>query len=584
MARFVVRSVSTGAGGRPIVRERTHDAAKLMIGRHPSSEVHLPDLGVALYHATLTLGADGRLTLDSPVMTIDPAAGGEVRLGDHRLRFSTGATGEIVVDVASTAPPPPPPRDERRLFTLAGVAPGKRKLSWALALVVLGLFVVWPVWSFLSPARAGPVAGVHPDAAWSPGPLSTPHAALQTNCRACHAKPFQAVQDTSCRSCHRSTHDHADPRRLLAARPDLPLAARLRQTVSAGFGRTPGRCVDCHEEHRGATELSAATPQHFCADCHGALRTKLPDTRLADAADFGTAHPQFRPAVLEAPGPPPRFARRSLDDRPREQSGLVFPHDLHLSRGNAVAQMARRQGQAAAGLGCADCHRADAEGSFRPVSMEANCQSCHSLAFARGDGAVRTLRHGDPAAVVAELRDFYATHAPAPPPGLGGGRRRPGDFAAQELRAGYLGAVAGRGGAATAAIRAVFRPGGACRDCHQVIAPADNSLRYRIVPVVLPRRYLLKGWFDHRAHRTQDCASCHAAGASASATDLLLPTIAQCRTCHAGEQARGDRVRSTCAMCHGYHQDPAGTGPPDPRRRGIVAATGMPQVVRRGAE
>src|SRR3546814_5562385 len=42
----------------------------------------------------------------------------------------------------------------------------------------------------------------------------------------------------------------------------------------------------------------AATPQKFCADCHdgmqGRLKAARHPTTLADAADFGTSHPEFR--------------------------------------------------------------------------------------------------------------------------------------------------------------------------------------------------------------------------------------------------------------------------------------------------
>ena len=582
MARFIVRSVSKGAGGRPITRERAYDAAKISIGRHPGSEVHLPDLNVALYHAVMTAQSDGTVALDSPVVTIDPRAGGEVLYGEHQLLISSGPGGEIVVDVANIAAAPPPARDERKLFTLAGIAPGKRAMAWLFALLIIGAFVAWPVWSFMAPARAHPTGAVVADAAWSPGALSTPHAALETNCRACHNKSFTAVSDGNCKSCHATVHDHADMRRLAAVRPDLDFGARIRQTVASAFGRTPGRCVDCHSEHHGPQ--MAATSQQFCADCHAALQSKLPDTKIANVGDFTTAHPQFRPAVLQTPGANPTFTRVSLDANPQENTGLKFPHALHLSGTNAVAQMARRQGQVqagTAGLDCADCHTANADGSFRPVSMEQNCQSCHSLAFTRSDGNVRTLRHGDPASVVGELRDFYAVHPPAPPVGLMGGRRRPGDFAADILRASYGSALGARGAQGDQAIRAVFQPGGACYDCHAVVAPTDGGMGYRIAPVSLPQRYMLKGWFDHRAHTTQTCASCHAANTSNNARDLMLPKIAECRTCHAGENAHVGQVRSTCAMCHSYHMDPAGTAAPDQRRRGIIAASGTPLLVRR---
>lgn len=62
------------------------------------------------------------------------------------------------------------------------------------------------------------------------------------------------------------------------------------------------------------------------------------------------------------------------------------------------------------------------------------------------------------------------------------------------------------------------------------------------------------GWFDHRAHETQTCESCHNAGASQSSRDLLLPDLASCRTCHGGETARA-QVQLNCAMCHDYHMD-----------------------------
>lgn len=585
MARFIIRSVSKGAGGRPITRERVYDAPRVSVGRHPGSEIHLPDLNVALYHAVMTANSDGTVSLDSPVVTVDPAAGGEVNYGDHRLLISQGPGGEVVIDVANVAPEPPPARDERKLFTLAGIAPGKRAMAWVFALAILGAFVAWPIWSFMSPAKAHATNGVVADSSWSPGALSTPHAALEANCKACHNKSFTAVQDTSCRSCHATTHDHADPRRLMSARPELDFGTRVRQAVATTFGRTPGRCVDCHQEHHGPQMV--ATAQQFCSDCHAALKSKLPDTHIGNVSDFTTGHPQFSAAVLTSPGPELRFTRASLDTNPQENTGLKFPHRLHLSTTNAVAQMARRQGQVQAGtngLDCADCHTPNADGSFKAVSMEQNCQSCHSLAFSRSDGSVRTMRHGDPASVVGELRDFYAVHPPAPPVGLLGGRRRPGDYSAEMLRANFGSAVGTSAGRGDQAIRAVFEKGGACYDCHAVIAPAGGGLNYRIAPVSLPQRYMLKGWFDHRAHATESCSSCHAANASNSSADLMLPKIAQCRTCHMGDSgAHGTKasLRSTCAMCHSYHMDPAGTAAPDPKRRGISVASGTPQVVRR---
>jgi hypothetical protein len=79
-----------------------------------------------------------------------------------------------------------------------------------------------------------------------------------------------------------------------------------------------------------------------------------------------------------------------------------------------------------------------------------------------------------------------------------------------------------------------------------------------VKPVAFPLRYMHKGWFDHKAHETETCESCHAAPASSAATDLLLPDLASCRTCHGGESS-SKAVPSSCAMCHDYHMD---TGAP----------------------
>jgi predicted CXXCH cytochrome family protein len=79
------------------------------------------------------------------------------------------------------------------------------------------------------------------------------------------------------------------------------------------------------------------------------------------------------------------------------------------------------------------------------------------------------------------------------------------------------------------------------------------------MPVTLVSRYMPQGWFDHKAHAQEKCTSCHKAGASSSSSDVLLPGIAQCRTCHLGEDAHSAPVPSGCTMCHTYHPGQAVT-------------------------
>ncbi|MBV9842999.1 MAG: cytochrome c3 family protein [Sphingomonadaceae bacterium] len=599
---FIVRQISRTAEGREIIRPREFDQEVLTVGRDTASDIHLADLAVTLNHATIRqLGPDrirvatekdlpftvnGRTT---SAMEIPVAGGAEIRFGSHRLMVSRdpeGGAGLIRIDVervealsdASEA------KDEAKVFSLAGKMPSKRAVAWGTVIVVLLVFLAWPILTaFQSQGVKDRGHGFHADQTWTAGPLSLAHKTLETNCQACHQKPFVAVRDDSCLACHAGVHDHGDPRRLAVAKAAPAGFDKIEIAFKGAFNIPEGRCVDCHLEHEGATRMPPAR-QKFCADCHGSLSTRLTDTEISDAADFGTAHPQFRPAVaVNFDGPSPIIRRVSLDQQPKEDNGLKFPHAMHLSTTNGVAQMVRTMsgeqnwGQS---LQCKDCHTPDANGAgFRPVTMEQNCQMCHDLAFDKVDGTIRTLRHGDPRQVVAELRSYYGSHGVARPPILGGmGRRIPGQGAAATAAADYYLAV-GHSGGADAAIAKVFSPGGACYDCHMINrATNPYTLNFEVHPVRLPQRYFKLGWFDHRAHETESCESCHSAKKSNSATDVMLPGIATCRSCHGGESAHV-QVPSSCAMCHDYHR---GDGAPFATRTGNGSTSGGEPVANRG--
>jgi predicted CXXCH cytochrome family protein len=567
---FVLRTVTASAEGREIVRMRRIEGDRLTIGRSPDCDIHLTDLAVALRHAAversgdrlavtvengLTVALDGRQVRAG---TVGIATGGDLRIGSHALRFLPAPAGADDIAVAVervTEGEAKLDRSAARLFSLAAVLPGKRPLAWLLALLVLALCIGWPVKSFYDRQhRAERFAHFEADEIWSAGHLSAAHAGLRHTCNACHVKPFESVRDAACAACHRDVHGHADPFRLARARPDLTAWGRFELRVKQAFDLPPGRCIDCHTEHQGPQKM-APTPQRFCADCHGTLTGKLPDTSLGDAGDFARLHPEFRPAVIAGwSGERPILRRVASGPGAREENGLRFPHALHLSRTGGAAQMARRLGIGAA-LDCANCHRPEPGGArYQPVAMERDCAACHSLAFARTDGTVRTLRHGDPAQVIADVRDYYRFRtAPAPPSLAPAARRLPGFAPAAATRIRFEAGAHAPG--PEAAVRAIFSRGGSRYDCHRVDAPPAGSLAYRIHPVAFPERYVRHGWFDHRPHAAQSCGSCHQAARSNAATDLLLPGIATCRGCHGGERT-AKPVASPCAMCHSYHARP----------------------------
>lgn len=566
---FLIRQISRTAGGREIIRDRRVEADAVTIGRAADNHIALPDLSVSLYHGrivredgqrigvsaigTIGFNVDGRSRTQC---VIDSAKGAEIAIGGNRITVSCDE-GLVVLTVAVAARSETEEYEEAAAFSLKGKLPGKRASAWVLAILVLVAFLALPVWSYVQKQRSDNrnIYAATADRSWSSGPLSAAHHALENKCEACHVQAFVSVRDATCSSCHKDAHDHASAARLTKARDPPNFVGRTLERIATAFGKQGlGACVDCHTEHEGAGPMPP-TAQAFCADCHGALASRLTDTKLGNASDFGTAHPQFRPLVSTAPGKPPAMTRVSLAAKPADEGGLKFPHKLHLDPLGGVARMGQTlKGRFDYGdaLTCTDCHMPTADGArYVPVKMEESCQGCHSLGFDRVGGTVRNLRHGDIPQVVADLRALYRwSGGSRPSPGA---RRRPGDYAASRPSGGVR--VGGN-----SAVTAAFSRGGACYDCHTVTPPGvGGSAQWSVTPVHQPLRYLQHGWFDHGAHKTETCTTCHAATQSSQASDLLLPGIETCRNCHGGEKAAKAKVPSSCAMCHSYHVDP---GPP----------------------
>jgi predicted CXXCH cytochrome family protein len=573
---FIVRTVARTADGRDIIRPKAFSQAELTIGRGTDNDIHLPDLAVTLHHAVIRTAGAGQIQIaataglpfivdDKSVehATINVNQGAIVRLGAHALTIAGGEGDEagstiITVERVGAVSNASEAKEEAHVFSLAKVLPGKRPLAWALVLLVLGIFLIWPLVTIhATDPKAVAKPHFHADEMWSSGGLSSVHKSLENNCKACHTKAGVAVRDDACVACHTKVHDHADPKKLAVAMGSPGFVAGSKQMVGKLFGIQPGRCVECHKEHEGAKAMPT-TDEKFCTNCHADMSKRLTDTKLANVGDFGADHPQFMPTIRSlGAGGLPIFRRASLDANPQEDNGLKFPHKLHLSTTNGVAQMALTLGGEGYGkpLQCANCHVRDATGNtFVPVTMEKNCAACHSLAFDQVNGTVRTLRHGDPAQVIADIRAFYRSSGQFRSAAVQGmARRRPGDFSNRAVAVDYAQSQVSRGGNAESAIRAVFSKGGACFDCHVVTPTGNAATPYKVAPVVLAKRYMAKGWFDHASHDTESCASCHNVAASMKATDVNLPKIGRCRDCHGGQDAHKE-VPSACALCHDYHR------------------------------
>jgi len=608
---FVIQQITKRADGGDIIRKRTLKTAEITVGRGTECDIQLADLGIMLRHARLSQLSDGTVAIEA-IGGVPVEIGGnfvtradlkvadkpEINIASHRLTLSPGETPGAIAITAERVIAASDSADasaETGIFSLRETIPSKRRIAWAMAGIILIAFLALPLFMFaggdaklpedmvaaaarpdgdgkagkLLPASAEAPAsksGMKPDIVWSSGPLSTAHAGLSNNCGACHSEPFVSVKDSACVACHTSdaVPDHASPVRMTKGRP---AATQPIGTIHAGLNLPEGRCASCHREHEGPNG-ALLVAESFCTDCHTGLSNRLTDTQLVNVPNWED-HPQFKPTLVMKPSTTaPRFQRISLNNKPKENSGLIYPHDVHYSRTNSVANMVRKQGLPSkeGALSCNYCHVPDSDGvRFKPIEMEQNCAACHDLSFARDGGVVRTLPHGKPGQVAGIVRDFYLGQAVSPRAGvqrLDFERRQPGRMAeleAAELRVTSAGEARTR---ADAAIASIFGAKGVCSDCHAIIdTGAPNAAeRYTVMPVTLTDHYLPKGEFPHKQHKSYDmktgdaaCIACHkGVPASKTATDVLLPPVTQCSDCHGSSNVKTN-VAATCDTCHGFH-------------------------------
>lgn len=614
---LILRQVSIRADGGEIVRTQRLDGDEATIGRAEDCGIVLPDLAVRLVHARLRLVDDdvtvtalGGARFHHGGRPVDRAVfrlGEPVRLGfgKYDILVEPGANeGEAVLTVSRQDGGGLDLDSPGRIFSLAGGPVGKRLAAWVIGLAILAAAVAAPVLYFNRPDTILAKA----DAQWSTGHLSQAHAFLEDNCESCHRQAFVAVRDEACMDCHDAGREepvlmkvalnvrnagapkppvfirhHAEHARLSrAAPPPSGLAERLKSVLRRRLNRQDDRCASCHLEHQGPEMDEALDTQialnarppipllrevETCVSCHTELAARLPDTDLTDAPNWAR-HPDFRPLVtVDTAGGMAKVVPIRLTDNPTENTGLVFPHALHLSQTGGVARMAASLPRYGGPLQCGTCHQADPAGpGFAPIRMERDCEACHSLAL--GDqpyGPIR-LPHGEPAEVVAAIQGWFGAARPAPAATMQP-RRRPGEALELERREQRSAAARPDPAAATRAVQAAFAPRGVCFDCHVVNGngPADFS----IIPVRLTGRYLVRGTFDHRTlghRRTErggpECIDCHAAESSSRAADLLLPKVEVCRDCHGRPaDAVPHPAGGDCVTCHSFHN------PTAPRKR-----------------
>jgi hypothetical protein len=406
---------------------------------------------------------------------------------------------------------------------------------------------------------------------FSPGPLSTSHASLAHNCASCHDKAtltegklvptkFQEVLsdrfqhgvafdpiDKNCASCHLDR----DKRTYAFHEPNVV------QNRS---------CSVCHQEHRGLGPMKAVASSQ-CASCHdnpGTMEASAQKGKQLNWDGF-ERHPHLpQQIVFEMPRPSRGYTQTFAafwDGHPefqlkrearRDQDVLKFNHQRHFAPD--IPSLNGRK------LECSYCHQPDTEGRYnnQRITFVAQCQACHSLQFDPSNPDLM-LPHGDTTAVRAFLRHLETHYADL---AAKRGLRQPNEiknFVTRQmlqLRTRVLSGENFEHEVFFVADPYKPQPGSeprerasfyGCALCHEV-QPVADAAPFIAKPVFVDR-WMPQAKFDHTKHKSVQCNDCHHAIQSRLTSDVLMPGIASCVTCHSPT----GKVVAECSTCHSYH-------------------------------
>lgn len=572
------------------------EAESIRVGRGSDCNLHLPDSRVAMLHAVLTKNNNGAVTLEATADVVTDGranrvilleVGQRISLGPYAIKVEAAAGSKTVdIDLDSADGSNADITISLELVETAQVKTiqtvgkatrlnqtwlSKRFLSWSSVIIITLAFLVWPVYHALLPEAtqtaivkskllaktatgnsALPAAewsasqiaahrlnpNITPTESWNPGPLDSGHASFGRDCSQCHQTPFVQVQNQSCENCHSTVGWHFAL--------DTPAAKKLHTAVFAE-DTSEGRCAECHRDHKGVNALKRQDSP-LCTDCHSDLKTRHDEVGIANVTDLKNNHPPFKLSML-IPGKVGKEAlvRVSQDDKANlvERSNLKFPHDVHMAK-KGVRSPSASQNNGKVVMTCDNCHTPDETGTrFKPITMKQHCQDCHKLDFEPA-ASNRQVPHGKVDDVIDTVNSFYAEAAFLNKP---------------------IDATADRGPNKTIAwvnkkaqtIVTEMMEKRTCYACH-TITKTENS--WEVAPVLITQHWLPKSRFPHVQHNTYDCAKCHDVVTSKLATDIAIPDLKNCQSCHSGNVREVDKAPGTCETCHGFHVGGSHAGKP----------------------
>jgi hypothetical protein len=506
---------------------------------------------VALEHAVVEERGDGYVILDKgsitgtyvngkPVESALLKKGDQIEIGDLRIEVQVADVGKplflrLMPSRAAAAAADTFEEEAPRATAASGGTVKAPKIDYVSAFKLKRpYFTKFTVVALLMIVSLAVIAELtqseEKQVAFMPGGVSSAHTRaldargvpIANNCKACH-DAWQFVSDARCQACH-------------------------RQGPHATTESAPPPCAECHQEHRGATQLVALSESR-CVSCHGNLQAHIrPDVAGATVAAkitvFGVDHPEF--------------------DLPPDRDTLNFNHELHLAPNGVLNGVGQREN-----LSCDSCHGlVQDKGRFDPVvlSFEQHCQRCHKLTFDARFPQVEIPHGGDSDVVYGYIVSIYSGNQGALGPATE--RRilteRPNTPASNR-----------------AARTADHVMKAKCAVCH-VIERKNDALV--VTPPMIPTRWFQASDFSHTQHRDIACEDCHKTRSSSQTSDVLIPALNACTSCHAGRPAAGAGESATaasgCTTCHDYHEptakQPLLTGIPAPTAHGRTASVTQP--------
>lgn len=445
--------------------------------------------------------------------------------------------------------------------------PLKRAKLW-LSLAIPLVALVWIVAHF----------AMHDSRVYSSGRLSNPHAVFETQCAACHVQQADVYSakaaNSACLACHDGPIHHAEQTRL-------------------------PNCSECHVEHHGKINLLAASNQS-CAQCHSDLRTNGGTSHFAaNISSFDDGHPDFKTVaeknrdagtiklnhmlhmkpIRRAPGGPNvqldcsdcHRTAASASKTPWQYGDTKY---LAASVSYTDADNFRAAGSAALAMH----NPATGRELMTPVEFATACAACHLLTFDKrfDDG----VPHDKPEVVHAFLVRKFSSYIAAHPNELHEMQDPSRDLTGKPLPPRMRSLTPEQWIEEKVSVAEELLTHKTCAQCHQMAKqnlpdtaiarwsptnPAASEMSGlnattrvqgrgmigAVAPANVTLRWLPHSKFDHEAHTGFTCVSCHSkALMSTESSDVLIPGIATCRTCHAPGP---NHVESRCFECHTYH-------------------------------